>query len=88
MESKSQKKVAIPASYLIVHAVAVVIFALGAGALFLSIKDALIHALPLLGHPDVAWTLFIGGIVMLIGNQVRFAFYIARTRQRAKTVAP
>jgi hypothetical protein len=88
MEAKSRKRVVIPAQYLVVHAVGTVMLVLGAGALFLNFKDALIRVMPWLGHPDVAWTLFVAGIGLLIGNQVRWAIYIMRVRQRARIATP
>jgi hypothetical protein len=88
MEAKPRKRVVIPARYLVVHAVGIVMLVLGVGALFLNFKDALVRALPWLGHSDVAWTLFVAGIVLLIGNQVRLAIYIVRVRQRARIATP
>jgi hypothetical protein len=88
MEANAQKRVAIPAQYVIVHGVAIAIFLLGAGALFLKFRDALISALPWLGHPAVAWTLFIVGTLLLVGNQLRLIVYITRARQRARTATP
>lgn len=83
MEANSQKRVGIPVQYPIVQLIAILICVIGFGALFSKFKDALIHAVPLLGRPDIAWTLFIGGIVLIIGNQVRMLIYVTRARQRA-----
>lgn len=83
MDAKVQKPVKIPIQYPVIQLIAIVICAMGFGALFSKFREALIHAVPLLGQPDVAWALLIVGGLLVIGNQVRMIIYVTRARQRA-----